>query len=58
MKILMRLITCTAVFLFAVATIIKFLQGTTYKEAVGIMEEYWKEMKQRCVHCGESEPEA
>ncbi|MHB9030189.1 MAG: hypothetical protein ACYC9O_15590 [Candidatus Latescibacterota bacterium] len=58
MKILIRLITCTAVFLFAVATIIKVIQGTSYKEAVGIMEEYWKEMKQSCMHCGETAPEA
>lgn len=59
MKILFRMITCIAVFLFAVATIIKFAQGTSYKDAVGIMEEFWKEMKQRhCCSCEEDVSEA
>ncbi len=57
MKMLFRLVSCVAVILFAVATAIKYLQGTSYKEAVGIMEEFWKEMKQRSSCCEESTPE-
>ncbi len=50
MKILFRFIACIAFFLFAVATIIKLAQGVSYKDAVGIMEEYWKEIKECCKH--------
>ncbi len=58
MKILVRLFICTAVFLFVVATAIKMIQRTSYKEAVGIMKEFWKEMKESSVKGKESMPEA
>lgn len=56
MKTIFRLLTGVALFLVAVATVIKYVQGVSYKEAVGIMEECWKEMKQRhCCCCGDTE---
>ena len=54
MKIIFRLITCVALFLVGAATVIKYVQGVSYKEAVGIMEEFWKEVMQ-CRRSGEME---
>ncbi len=54
MRSIFRLFSCVAVFLFVTATIIKMLQGVSYKEAVGIMEEYWKEMKESHMSGGEN----
>ncbi len=47
-KMICKLFSYVAITLVATATVIKFVQGTTYKEAVGIMEELWKEMKKNC----------
>ena len=59
MKTLFKAFAIAAAALFAVATIIKFARGTTYKDAVGIMEEMCKEMREKCACCrGTSEEEA
>jgi len=55
MKTIMKILAGIAVALFIAATIIKFAQKTTYKEAVGIMEELWKECRARCCSCGGGE---
>ncbi len=57
MKTILKIIAGIAVALFVAATIIKFAQKTTYKEAVGIMEELWKECRARCYPCGADEVE-
>jgi len=48
MKTLFKLFAFAAIVLFAVATLIKFAQRTSYKEAVGIMEEFCKEIRGKC----------
>ncbi len=60
MKTILKIIAGIAVALFVAATIIKFAQKTTYKEAVGIMEELWKECcaKCCCYRDGDGEEEA
>lgn len=60
LRIILRLISFVAVVLFITATIIKFVQKTSYREAVGIMEEMCKEMKKNCCcqKAEESAPEA
>ncbi len=58
MKTIVKVIAGVAVALFVAATIIKFAQKTSYKEAVGIMEELWKECREKCRCRRETEEEA
>ena len=51
MKAFFKILTLIATVFFVVATIIKFTQNVSYKEAVGIMEEFCKEMKAKCPCC-------
>jgi hypothetical protein len=51
MKTLFKLLAFVALVLFAAATIIKLVQGTTYREAVGIMEELCKEICGKFCSC-------
>jgi hypothetical protein len=51
MKVFLKLLTFVATAFFVIATIIKFTQNVSYKEAVGIMEEFCKEMKAKCPCC-------
>ena len=51
MKVFIKLLTIIATALFVIATIIKFTQNVSYKEAVGIMEELCKEMMSKCRCC-------
>lgn len=50
-KMVCRLVAFVAVVLVATVTIIKFVQGVSFKEAVGIMEELCKEMSKNCCCC-------
>jgi len=58
MKTLFKLFAFAAIVLFAAATIIKLVQGTSYKEAVGIMEEFCKEIREKCRCCARNAEEA
>ena len=59
MRALFKLITLVATLLFVIATVIKFTQKVSYKEAIGIMEELCKEFSSKCCCCksGEDSPE-
>jgi hypothetical protein len=58
MKTLFKIIAAAAVILFVVLTIIKFIQHTTYKEAMGILEEGCKDLCSHCRCCGRETEEA
>ena len=47
-KTICKLLSFVAIVLVATATVIKFVQKVSYKEAVGIMEELCKEMAKNC----------
>ena len=51
MKFLIKLFMVISAVIFAVVTVIKIVQGCSYKEAVGIAEEMWKEMMENCPCC-------
>ncbi|MFA6470623.1 MAG: hypothetical protein WCU00_01175 [Candidatus Latescibacterota bacterium] len=55
MKVFIKLLTFVATTLFVIATIIKFTQKVSYKEAIGIMEELCKEIKSKCPCCKSEE---
>ena len=57
MKVFFRMLTFVATALFIIATVIKFTQSVSYKQAVGIMEEFCKEMMSKCC-CYKSEENA
>ena len=44
MKFLIKLFMAISAIIFIVVTIIKIVQGCSYKEAVGITEELWNEI--------------
>ena len=50
-KFLVKLFVAVAVVIVVVVTVIKLVQGCTYKEAVGILEEFIKEIKETCRLC-------
>ncbi len=51
MKFLIKLFMAISAMIFAVVTVIKIVQGCSYKEAVGIAEEMWNEMRENCPCC-------
>ena len=44
MKFLIKLFMAISAMIFVVVTVIKFFQGCSYKEAIGIIEEIWNEI--------------
>ena len=48
MKTLLRLFAVFAAMLVALVAIIKFVQKCSWKEAVGIAEELWNEIRENC----------
>ena len=46
MKFIIRLFATFTALVFVLVTVIKLVQGCSYKEAVGIVEEIWKEVMQ------------
>ena len=55
MKVFLKMLAFVATALFIVATVIKFTQKVSYKEAIGIMEELCKEIKSKCRCCKSEE---
>jgi|GEM_PF-4906361 hypothetical protein len=53
MKFLLRIFMAVSALIFALVTVIKIVQGCSYKEAVGIAEELYTEMKDSCGRCCE-----
>ena len=51
MKFLIKIFAAFAAMVFVVVTVIKIVQGCSYKEAVGIAEELFKEIKDSCCKC-------
>ena len=51
MKFLIKIFAAFAAMVLIVVTVIKFVQGCSYKEAVGIAEELFKEIKDSCCKC-------
>ena len=51
MKLLFRLLATAAFFLFILITIIKVVQRCSYKDAVGIAEQLWKEISETFFGC-------
>ena len=51
MKFLIKLFAAFTAMIFTLITVIKIVQGCSYKEAVGIAEEFLKEMKESCCKC-------
>lgn len=48
MRVFFRMLAFVATALFIIATVIKFTQSVSYKEAMRIMEEFCKEMMSKC----------
>ncbi|MFC1551377.1 hypothetical protein ACFL6P_02310 [Candidatus Latescibacterota bacterium] len=53
MKFLLRIFMAVSALLFTLVTVIKIVQGCSYKEAVGIAEELYAEIKDSCGRCCE-----
>ena len=51
MKFLIKLFAAFAAIIFVLITFIKIVQGCSYKEAVGIAEELFKEIRESCCRC-------
>ena len=51
MKTLFKLVVLIAFLVFAVVTFIKIVGKYSWKEAIGIAEELWKEMTELCGCC-------
>ncbi|MFC1606990.1 hypothetical protein ACFL47_03375 [Candidatus Latescibacterota bacterium] len=54
MKTLLKLFATFAAVIFTLIAVIKFVQGCTWKEAVGIAEEFFKELRENCPCCSMS----
>ena len=55
MKFLFKLFAAFAAVVFALVTVIKIVQGCSYKEAVGIVEVLFKDRCKSCCSCCNSE---
>ena len=51
MKFILRLFMFASALVFSVIAVIKVIQGCTWKEAVGIAEELWKEITEPVRYC-------
>ena len=51
MKSIIRLFAAFAAVVFALIAVIKIVQGCSWKEAVGIAEEFCKEIRENCCRC-------
>lgn len=57
MKFIVRLFMTVAAIIVIVVSVIKVAQGCTWKEAVGIAEELWKEFTEPFTYCcGDNTP--
>ena len=55
MKFLIKLFMAFAAIIFVLVTIIKIVQGCSYKEAVDILEEFLNEIMESCSCCSEAD---
>ena len=55
MKFLIKLFMVFAALVFVLVTIIKIVQGCSYKDAVGILEEFLNEIIESCSCCSEAD---
>ena len=51
MKTLIKLFATIAAIIFALIAVIKIVQGCSWKEAVGIAEEFCNEIRENCCKC-------
>ena len=51
MKTIIKIFATFAAVIFAMIAVIKFVQGCSWKEAVGIAEEFCNEMRGNCPLC-------
>lgn len=51
MKLLFRVLATAALFLFILITVIKVVQKCSYKDAVGIAEQLWREIYETAFGC-------
>ncbi len=51
MKFILKLFMLAATIVFSVVAVIKVIQGCSWKEAVGIAEELWKEITEPFRYC-------
>ena len=57
MKSLIKLFAALAAVIFALVAVIKIVQKCSWKEAVGILEELCKEIRENCCSCYSTDPE-
>ena len=57
MKFLIKLFMAFAAIIFVLVTIIKIVQGCSYKESVDILEEFWNEIMESCSCCSKEHRE-
>ena len=51
MKTLLKVFAVCAAMIVALVAVIKFIQKCSWKEAVGIAEEFWIEIRESCCTC-------
>jgi hypothetical protein len=51
MKVILKLFMFLTAIVFTVIAVIKVIEGCTWKEAVGIAEELWKELTEPFRYC-------
>jgi len=55
MRFFIKLFMAFAAIVFVLVTVIKIVQGCSYREAVGILEEFWNEIMESCGCLSESD---
>ena len=51
MKFLIKLFAAFAAMIFVLVTVIKIMHGCSYRDAIGIAEELFKEIRESCCRC-------
>ena len=51
MKFIIRLFTGITALLFILVAMVKFVRKCSWREAAGIVEEFWNEIKESCCIC-------
>ena len=58
MKSIVKILMLFATLAFVLVAVIKVVQGCSWKEAVGIAEEFCNEIKEKCPCCNKTESAA
>lgn len=58
MKSIIKILMLFASLIFVLVAVIKVVQGCSWKEAVGIAEEFYNEIKEKCPYCNNTESAA